>query len=100
MTRDSRDLRPEEVLLEGEWIDLGSRVVAGETSVRIRWLVESRLGRIQAAPHGAGVLFRDPYDGRYWELTYPHPELPQGGPPRLELIDADTAAVRYPLDRD
>ena len=44
---------------------------------------------------GWDVLFRDPTDGRLWELIYPQSEPHGGGPPQLRCLTADEARQKY-----
>jgi hypothetical protein len=88
-------LKPDEHDLVGQWLDLGSRIVGDAVSARIRWLVSSHLERVAALPDDSATLFRDPGDGRFWELTTPH----VNGPPRLTNVTPESAATRYELDR-
>lgn len=88
-------LRPDEMELDGRW-DLKAGAVAGNaTSRRIRWLVEHRLLRLGNDPSGWDTLYRDPGDGRLWELTYPQSDTHGGGPPRLACIGAEPARAKY-----
>jgi hypothetical protein len=41
------------------------------------------------------VLYRDPQDGRLWELTYPHSDWHGGEPPDLRHISSGEAASKY-----
>jgi hypothetical protein len=40
------------------------------------------------------ILFRDPEDDRYWELTYPKGELQGAGPQRLTALSPEKAHAR------
>ena len=87
-------LRPEERELYGftaadEW-DLA-------TQSRIQQLVSQHLQRLGTADGGWSFLFRDPKDGRYWELTYPRSEMHGGGPARLTEVTQETAQERYDI---
>lgn len=62
---------------------------------RIRWLAANALERVATREGGWGVLYRDPADGRLWELTFPQGTLLDGGPPRLETISPEDARRRY-----
>ena len=64
---------------------------------RVEWLVKFRLQRVAADPSGWNTLYRDPRDGRLWELTYPRSEMHGGGPPTLTLVAKDEARHRYEL---
>jgi hypothetical protein len=63
--------------------------------VRIEWLTTGCLEKIAAS--NWTILFRDPEDGRYWELTYPKGELQGGGPPRLTVLSPEKAHAKYQL---
>ncbi|MEW6301915.1 MAG: Imm27 family immunity protein [Verrucomicrobiota bacterium] len=65
------------------------------TQSRIQQLVSQHLQRVGTADGGWSVLFRDPMDGRYWELTYPRSEMHGGGPARLAEIAQQQAMQRY-----
>jgi hypothetical protein len=57
-------------------------------------LIEHHLKRVGEDPSGWNILYRDPSDGRYWELIFPHSELQGGGPPTLCQISQEDR-VRY-----
>ncbi len=42
------------------------------------------------------VLYLDPADGRYWELSWPQGEMHGGGSPRLSVISSADAIAGYP----
>jgi len=73
----------------GQW-DLAAQA-------RIQQLVSQHLQRVTAADGGWSVLFRDPQDGRYWELTYPRSEMHGGGPARLAELSLEAAQQRYDI---
>jgi hypothetical protein len=87
------ELQPEEVDLLGKWERVDDRVVADETCDRIKRLTSGVLERI--AGGGWEILYRDPSDGRYWELTYPEGQMHGGGPPRLTYVSEPQARVKY-----
>lgn len=62
---------------------------------RIRQLVSEYLEKIAADYTGWETLYRDPQDGRYWELTYPTSEYHGGGPPRLTNLTPEQAKSKY-----
>ena len=90
-----RDLHPDETELWGQWLDTGNRIEDDAIGARIRWLAAERLERLASDPGGWDALYRDPRDGRLWELTHPNSHLHGGGPPRLALVTAAEAAARY-----
>jgi len=89
------DLKSGEVELRGAWLADGSRMHADGVCGRIDWLLRNRLERIGSDSSGWLVLFRDPGDGRYWELSYPKGEMHGGGPPALTAIHTDEVRARY-----
>ena len=90
------ELAPEEVDLRGDWVVKKGRSVVGDTTEeRIEWLITQKLQRIAKDWSGWETLYRDPQDGRLWELTYPRGEMHGGGPRRLRVISRDEAAAKY-----
>ena len=92
---NQRDITPYETDLIGTWIERNGHVEGDLATNRINWLINERLERLGSDKSGWDILFRDPQDGRLWELTYPHSELHGGGPPRLTNIDLDIAKKKY-----
>ncbi len=91
----SSSLLPSETELIGSWIFDGKRVEPDLNEQRIEWLTANSLERIARDPSGWALLFRDPQDGRFWELTRPHSELQGGGPLKLSNINEVEARVKY-----
>jgi hypothetical protein len=92
------DLEPGESELHGQWIaQPDGRVAADPVDERIRWLTINRLEPLGTSSDGWDWLFRDPRDGRLWELTYPQGSLHGSGPRRLAVIDREMALARYGL---
>lgn len=87
-------LREDETLLQGFWLDLGSRMVPDANWERINQLIAGHLELLARGSAGSS-LHRDPTDGRYWEKTPVAASLPEG-PPRLENISPEQARSRYP----
>src|SRR5215217_1996577 len=100
MNAEFADLTPEEVLLSGSWTETGRGPVHDEVDQRIFWLVSRRLTLVGVTEGGWRQLYRDPRDGRLWELTFPHGSLHGGGPRRLECVAALVAAKRYGVALD
>jgi immunity protein 27 of polymorphic toxin system len=90
-------LRATETELIGAWTSTVDGVVRDKTSERIDDLTRNLLVRVAESPDGWSTLFRDPQDGRYWEMTYPESSQHGGGPPRLASIDTEDAESRYGL---
>ena len=83
-------IRPEESEIVGRWHVSENAVVPDANCTRIQMLTAEYLEKIAAADGGWSTLYRDPEDGRYWDLTYPHSDWHGGGPPTLiHLTDAE-----------
>jgi hypothetical protein len=76
---------------------MGDGRTADQVDQRIRWLVSSRLMPLGTASEGWDWLFRDPRDGRLWELTFPESSLHGSGPRTLSVIRVDVARSKYGL---
>jgi len=88
-------LRPNETVLQGYWLDLGSRVVPDSNWERINALVANQLELLATGDDGITRLFRDPADDRFWELAPVAAHLPQG-PPILTALSQEQVYSRYP----
>jgi hypothetical protein len=88
-------IEPGETVIQGTWLADGSRLQADATCARIDALVCTHLHRLATSESGWDELFRDPDDGRLWELTYPDGRLHGGGPPRLECVQPAAARWKY-----
>ena len=91
-------LKPEETVLRGFWLDLGSAIVPDAVWERIDLLTEESLLLLATDENGRDKLFRDPSDGRLWELTRVAPQMKDGGPPLLSAIGLPEATHKYRLD--
>jgi hypothetical protein len=86
---------PSETIFTGRWILRGGRPVADDVCKRIFDLTEAHLVKLGSDATGWDVLYRDPTDGRYWELAYPQGELHGGGPPQLKCLTIEEARQKY-----
>jgi hypothetical protein len=91
-------LSKDETHLTGKWILENRRVVADETCRRIEHLIAHLLQKRAASPDGWSVLYQDPGDGRFWELTYPQSEMQGGGPPDLRALDPSEVRAKYGVE--
>jgi len=90
-----KKLQPYEVKLIGKWKSIGDKIVGNDVCDRIEQLTENYLNKVSTDSSGWDILYQDPEDGRYWELTYPESHLHGGGPPILECISGNIARDKY-----
>lgn len=88
-------LQPNETSLRGKWEVRGGTVVPDDVCRRIEALKDHHLNRIATDASGWDTLYRDPLDGRYWELVYLESEMNGGGPPSLLYVDNGAARSKY-----
>jgi hypothetical protein len=88
-------LKTDETELRGSWLMRPAGLVADATCQRIEALL-STLAKLGTSDAGWSALYRDPSDGRLWELTFPQSEMHGGGPPRLAVVSRSEAQERYP----
>lgn len=96
-------ISPIETEIRGAWITSGGQVAPDAACRRIEQLVSRYLVKLGRDASGWDTLFRDPADGRYWELVYPRSEMHGGGPPTLRRVDEDALRTKYrvsPSHRD
>lgn len=74
------NIEPDKTMLIGQWVLKDGRLVADDVNMRIVALTKSHLVEIGRDASGWLTLYRDPNDGRLWELDYPRSELHGGGP--------------------
>jgi len=82
-------LEPHETHLKGKWVLSGTTLVPDEVCCRIEYLKAHVLNKIAVDTSGWQTLYRDPSDGRYWELLFPDGETQDGGPPELKCVNAN-----------
>jgi hypothetical protein len=88
-------ISPDEVEIIGSWVMVNGRMTEDETSHRISSLIKTELQHIATTKDGWEKLYRDPRDGRLWELTHPRSAMQGGGPQALLLTTAENAQKKY-----
>jgi hypothetical protein len=88
-------LASNETELVGSWTVKDNRILKDDVTDRIEWLIMHSLRQIGTDASGWDTLFRDPADGRLWELIYPQSETHGGGPPLLRNISPEIACDKY-----
>lgn len=86
--------------LVGSWQERKHKLVPDPVCQRIQRLIETHLVELAVVRSGSETLYRDPNDGRLWELSWPQFSLPGGGPPRLTHVTADAARLKYGFAAD
>ena len=88
-------LAADETELTGVWKIKDAKITGDPVCERIEWLISNHLVQLGADSSGWSELYRDPDDGRLWELTWPQSEMHGGGPPRLTCLTIDAARGKY-----
>lgn len=93
-------LAPNETLLDGAWVFENGDMHGDAVEDRIGWLTTEQLVEVAIHPdYGAWeILYRDPTDGRYWELTYPQGGMQGGGAKRLHVLALEEASAKYRIE--
>ena len=89
------ELKPDETMLIGQWIDSNGKTLADYTCYRIESLIKRNLKKIAHNESENEMLYQDTNDGRYWELSYPQRTAHSQGPPMLQCLTADKANYKY-----
>lgn len=92
-------IKADEIEIKGNWVAEGGSVVADDNCRRIDWLT-ANLQRIYTDNSGWEILYQNPEDGRFWELTYPESGCHGGGPPSLRNITEEIAKTKYNMSED
>lgn len=89
--------QPHETAIIGSWGNDQGTIKADEVCERIEHLKSKYLVRVGASKEFGDwmVLYQDPKDMRYWELTYPQSGSHGGGPPALFNISKEEAKAKY-----
>ncbi|SRR6266571_1771750 len=96
MTESAIEPSPNETELRGNWIPASDGLLVDDaTERRIECLVNGYFEHLADDWTGWESLYRDPRDGRLWELTYPHGEMHGGGPRLLRAVSRDQVAGKY-----
>ncbi len=88
-------LQKEETKLIGKWIFEDGEFKSDEIAKRIIFLKDNYLDKVAISESGWDILYQDPEDKRYWELTYPESELQGGGAPSLINLEKDKVILKY-----
>lgn len=91
------NLSPNESVLIGEIFFHDGKITHNEAVDRIRFLTQQVLEKIASSSDGWELLYIDPSDKRYWELSYQHGELQGGGVPKLTFISKEDVLKKYNL---
>jgi Immunity protein 27 len=81
--------------LIGTWAVVDGSLQEDSVAQFINRLISAGLRKISVSDDGWAVLYQDPDDGRYWELSYPQSDLAGGGPPTLSFLSEAEAINRY-----
>ena len=88
-------LNNSETELVGSWTTQAGSIVADDVSKRIEALIRNYLKELKSSDSGWDVLYVDPLDKRYWELTYPDSGTNGAGAPKLSVLTAEQVKSKY-----
>lgn len=80
-----KKLQKNETSLVGTWNLDGVKIKKDHVCERIEWLIKECLTKVSVSDDGWTVIYQDPLDKRYWQLSYPQSHLSGGGPPSLTV---------------
>jgi len=86
---------PNEDKLIGSWLLENGIVKEDNVCIRIKSLTVDYLLEIATKDNGWERLYKDPNDGRYWELSYPNSDWQGGGPPLLINLSQIEVQEKY-----
>ncbi len=73
----------------------GSKMIVDEQANRIDWLVKNYLIKVSSNGSNWTILYQDPGDKRYWELSFPETDERSSGPPSLIVLSEVEAKKKY-----
>ena len=88
-------INADESEIRGSWLESSGRVVKDANTERIEILTRDYLREVKRDTSGWKVLYIDPKDSRYWELSYPDSGLSGGGPPLLQHLNREDVREKY-----
>jgi len=88
-------INAEEREIQGSWLETSGRVVKDANTERIEKLTRHYLREVARDASGWDVLYIDPKDSRYWELSYPDSGSSAGGPPLLKYLSREDVREKY-----
>lgn len=98
MTDNNRYIAPTEFEIVGGFERKEGHLRPNANSHRIAELRNNLLQKIAGSARHFSVLYRDPNDGRYWELVSRNPEGHGGGTKSLIFISDNEAKIKYQLE--
>ena len=81
--------------IRGCWVESSDGVTKDANTERIETLIRDYLREVKRDASGWDLLYIDPKDGRFWELSYPDSSLNAGGPPLLKHLSREHVREKY-----
>jgi hypothetical protein len=88
-------INAEETEIRGCWLESFGRIIKDANTERIEKLTRDYLREVKRDASVWNVLYIDPKDSRYWELSYPDSGLSAGGPPLLKYLGREDVREKY-----
>ena len=90
-------IEPSETKIIGGYTLTAGEYIPDEAYRRIDYLCKNYLIFIKTDWSGWEWLYKDPSDGRFWEMIRPQGAYHGGGPPQLQWLPEDEAKTKYNL---
>lgn len=87
----------QETELIGHWLWSAGEIKADDVCQRIEYLINDVFNRLVVDASGWLILYQDPSDGRYWELSYPNSGESGGGPPTLRMVTSTDVKRKFAI---
>jgi len=91
----NQKLDPNESSIIGSWFMKNGKMCQDGNCKRIQWLISEYLNQIAVDESDWCILYKNPFDNSYWELTYPQSHMHGGGPPSLFKLTREEAKFKY-----
>lgn len=91
------ELYKDETILIGSCEITNGVIIRDNIFLKIEYLINNYFLKIATDESGWIILYQDPTDFRYWELSYPESELQGGGAPLLQIISFKEASSKYKI---
>jgi hypothetical protein len=91
------EINSNETSIVEQWEFVNNKMTTNEQGKRMDLLIMGYLKKVAADASGWYILYQDPKDKRYWELSFPKSEMQGGGPRLLSVLSEKEAMDKYTI---